>query len=283
MLKNLKKLALQYWNDERGDIGGIVGSVVGGLFGNSAADAQSDAAAAQAQAQKQMYAQSRSDQMPWLSAGGAAVNQLAYLLGLTPTAPPTMKGFAGGGTGANGETAGVNTNWGAPNTNYAGGGFGSLAKPFSMADFQADPGYAFRLSEGEKALERSQAARGGLLSGAAGKAMLDYGQNMGSQEYGNAFDRYRAQQTDLYNRLAGISGTGQVSAGNISNAGQNAANGMGEAYANAGNAKAAGYANMANMFQTGLGYLSNAFNGGGGQYGAPYPNSGQDYGNIVWN
>ena len=38
--------------------------------------------------------------------------------------------------------------------------------PFGMNQFQTDPGYGFRMSEGMKALERSAAARGGLLSGA---------------------------------------------------------------------------------------------------------------------
>ena len=47
---------------------------------------------------------------------------------------------------------------------------------FGMDQFQADPGYGFRLAEGQKALERSAAARGGLLSGATGKNLLRYGQ-----------------------------------------------------------------------------------------------------------
>ena len=57
---------------------------------------------------------------------------------------------------------------------------------FGMEQFQQDPGYAFRLAEGQKALERSAAARGGLMSGAALKAATRYGQEMGSQEFQNA-------------------------------------------------------------------------------------------------
>jgi len=52
----------------------------------------------------------------------------------------------------------------------------SKYEPFTMDKFQADPGYAFRLSEGQKALERSAAARGGLLSGGTGKALQRFGQ-----------------------------------------------------------------------------------------------------------
>lgn len=60
--------------------------------------------------------------------------------------------------------------------------------------FQADPGYAFRLSEGLKALERSAAARGGLMSGGTGKALTRYGQDLASQEYGNAFQRFQQER-----------------------------------------------------------------------------------------
>jgi hypothetical protein len=64
---------------------------------------------------------------------------------------------------------------------------------FRAEDLQADPGYGFRLSEGLKALERSAAARGGLLSGGTGKALTRYGQDMASQEFGNAFNRSLTQ------------------------------------------------------------------------------------------
>ena len=64
---------------------------------------------------------------------------------------------------------------------------------FRAEDLQVDPGYGFRLSEGLKALERSAAARGGLLSGGTGKALTRYGQEMASQEFGNAFNRSLTQ------------------------------------------------------------------------------------------
>jgi hypothetical protein len=57
---------------------------------------------------------------------------------------------------------------------------------------EQDPGYAFRLAEGQKAIDRSAAAKGGLQSGAALKAAAEYGQSMGSQEYGNAYNRFMA-------------------------------------------------------------------------------------------
>ena len=100
-------------------------------------------------------------------------------------------------------------------------GYGSLSKNFSMADFQADPGYAFRLSEGLKTLDRGAAARGGLISGAAVKAAQGYGQDLASQEYLNAFNRFQTNRTNLLNPLQAIAGTGQTATNTLSQAGQN--------------------------------------------------------------
>jgi hypothetical protein len=90
--------------------------------------------------------------------------------------------------------------------------------PFGMSQFQQDPGYAFRLSEGQKTLDRQAAARGGLISGGALKAATRFGQEMGSQEYQNAYNRaYTGYGTDvarenqLYNRQAALAGIGQTS------------------------------------------------------------------------
>jgi len=59
----------------------------------------------------------------------------------------------------------------------------------TAAEMGQDPGYQFRLSEGQKALERSGAARGVTNTGGNMKGLLDYGQQAASQEYGNVYDR----------------------------------------------------------------------------------------------
>lgn len=153
---------------------------------------------------------------------------------------------------------------------------------FGMAQFTADPGYAFRLSEGQKALERSAAARGGLLSGATGKALTRYGQEMGSQEYQNAFNRYQAERAAQLQPLQSLAGVGQTSANTLTNAagvmGSNIAEGLGSAAA----ARASGYVGGANALTSGLGTYLNytqgqnmlaALRGGGGGVGIPttYP------------
>ena len=100
---------------------------------------------------------------------------------------------------------------------------GEFARPFTMDQFQADPGYAFRLSEGQKALERQAAARGGLISGSALKAASRFGQEMGSQEFQNAFARAQTERANVFNPLLALYGTGAETAGALSGA----AGGMG--------------------------------------------------------
>jgi len=135
---------------------------------------------------------------------------------------------------------------------------------------QQDPGYAFRLSEGQKALDRSAAARGGLISGGAMKAAQRYGQEMGSQEFQNA-----------YNRLAGIAQLGPSAAGVQNNLGTgyanqanqlamtNAAN-QGNLALQRGNIAATQYGNYGNALNTALNTDWNkvgknfGFGGGGG-------------------
>ncbi len=135
--------------------------------------------------------------------------------------------------------------------------------PFSMAQFQEDPGYQFRLSEGQKALERSAAARGGLISGAATKAATRYGQDMASNEYTNAFNRYQAERQARLGPLQSLTGMGQTTANtlgaagqtnatNIGNYGIQGANATAEGYMGAANARASGYMGMANAVNSGL-------------------------------
>ena len=124
--------------------------------------------------------------------------------------------------------------------------------PFGMEQFQADPGYGFRLSEGQKALERSAAARGNLLSGGTGKALTRYGQEMGSQEYQNAFNRYQAERQARLNPLQSLAGVGQTASQQLAGqAGQFGSN-MAEAIGAGAQARASGYMGTANTLGGGL-------------------------------
>lgn len=129
--------------------------------------------------------------------------------------------------------------------------------PFGMQQFQADPGYAFRLSEGQKAIERSTAARTGLQSGAALKAAARYGQEMGSQEFANAFNRYQAERQAQLAPLQSLAGVGQTTAQQIGEAGMRTAQNVGETQMSGAAARASGYVGGANALTQGLGTYLN--------------------------
>ena len=131
----------------------------------------------------------------------------------------------------------------------------AAATPFvgpTAADMTADPGYQFRLRQGQEALERSGAARGVTNTGGTLRDILDYGQQAASQEYGNVFGRQR----DVYdlnerNRFNAY----QANYGNAMDAyNLNARNRAGAFTTNVANARDAYAMNQANRFQ---GYQTN--------------------------
>jgi hypothetical protein len=130
---------------------------------------------------------------------------------------------------------------------------GEFYAPFSQTDFKEDPGYAFRLKEGMKALNANAAARGGLISGNALRAATGYGQEMGSQEYQNAFNRYYTERTNKMDPLKFLTGVGQAAgAGQASNIGAATGN-IANLTTGAGNAMAAGQVGSANAYANAIG------------------------------
>ena len=149
---------------------------------------------------------------------------------------------------------------------------GEYARPFTMADFRTDPGYAFRLSEGQKALDRQAAARGGLISGSALKAAQRYGQEMGTQDYGRALQDFYGRQEVARNAAAGVAGYGPTSNALASTAGQNYATNVGNLMTNQGyntaNAMLAGErARQSAYGEIGTQLRSGGFNNMFGNYG----------------
>lgn len=223
-----------------------------------AAQIGANASAAATASQERMFNQQVALQEPFRQAGITAQNRLLDLLGLSGAktreqyrqellpqythAPEQYTAPSGGGmfkdiarmaagvlnqvpvVDENALNAEIDRRMAAVGT---GADYGKYARDFSMADFQADPGYAFRLSEGQKALDRQAAARGGLISGGALKAAQRYGQEMGSQEYTNAFNRYQTNRANQLNPLQSLSGGGQTSTNTLSNAAGNYGTNMG--------------------------------------------------------
>ena len=143
-------------------------------------------------------------------------------------------------------------------------------QPFGMEQFQADPGYQFRMSEGIKALERSAAARGLLSSGPTLKGITQYGQNLASSEYENAFSRYLTQREAAMDPYRYLTGVGQAAAaGQAANVGTTGA-ALADIAAQRGNVQAAQYMGTAGAIGNALGSVGQAV---GGYYAnEPYMN-----------
>jgi hypothetical protein len=73
----------------------------------------------------------------------------------------------------------------------------SLAAGFNPGDLENDPGYQFRLQQGQKALNQGLAARGMGQSGAAMKAAQEYGQGFANSEYADAYNRWLQNNQQL--------------------------------------------------------------------------------------
>lgn len=125
-------------------------------------------------------------------------------------------------------------------------GINALQKLQSGDILGNDPGYAFRLAEGQKALDRQAAAKGGLISGGALKAAQRYGQDMGSQEYQNAFNRY-----------ATLAGYGQGATNQLTSAAGTTGSNIGSGITSAAAANAAGGVGASNALASGLGQYLN--------------------------
>jgi hypothetical protein len=130
--------------------------------------------------------------------------------------------------------------------------------PFSADKFQADPGYAFRLSEGMKSLDRTAAARGGLLSGATLKGAQRFGQDLASQEYQNAYNRYNTDYNMRLGPLQTLAGYGQGATNNLTNTTGTYGANQAENIATGGNIRASSYLNAADALARGASqYLRN--------------------------
>jgi hypothetical protein len=100
-----------------------------------------------------------------------------------------------------------------------------LTRPFTNDDFVKDPGFEFRLAEGQKAIDNTLSRIGLTESGAAVKAATRFSQNFASNEFQNAFNRFQTTQTNRFNRLASLVDTGQQATNRLVGAkGQQTAN-----------------------------------------------------------
>jgi hypothetical protein len=229
----------------------LIGGAMSAGAASDAADAQAGAAANSTALQRDIFNKQTELQAPFRAGGLTAQNRLLTLLGLNP-----MDAAVYGTKGADGTSTlpqGLNVDPNSPD-------FGKYARDFSMADYQADPGYAFRLKEGLKALDASAAARGGLISGAALKAAGRYGQDYASNEYSNAFNRYQINRTNQLQPLQSLMGVGQTATNATSNAAGAYGAAAGSNALQAGNALASGAVGSANAWNSAFGNIGKMFN-----------------------
>lgn len=205
----------------------LAGGLIGAAGARQAASTSADASTNALNLQRDIYGQQTALNAPYREAGLTAQNKMLSLLGL------------GGGKAAP--------------------GYGQYAKDFSMADYQADPGYAFRLSEGMKQLAGGARAQGGAVSGRTMMGAQKYAQGLASEEYGNAFNRYQTNRANQLNPLGSIMSAGQSAANQQSAAagtyGANAATTMG----NAANVAGSAQLGAANTLAGGLGTAASAY------------------------
>lgn len=137
----------------------------------------------------------------------------------------------------------------------------SYYSPFDYDTYQNDPGVGFRFREGLKALQASKAAGGMLRSGNTLRGITQFGQELGSQEYTNAFNRYQAERAAKLNPLQSLVGMGQTSANTIGGAAGQLGTNLSNLAVGGGNARASGYAGMANALASGIGQGVNYYQG----------------------
>ena len=206
---------------------GFVKDAFNGITGKTGAKAAEKAGQLQANSSKyaadlaqKQFEQTRQDQMPWLNAGKNALGQLQnYVANDKPYQDSygnMLKrgigslGFGSGNLSGSVSAGGVSSGGSFNDTmrkdiqaNYDNGKYtGGL----SLDDFEVDPGYNFRKSQGMDGLQSSAAATGSLLSGAALKSLNRYNSDLASQEYGNAWQRDQAQKQQQFGVDTGLRG-----------------------------------------------------------------------------
>lgn len=195
--------------------GALASGVIGAAATKSAAGTQAQGTADALAEQQREYDTSMGLQQNAISTGDTARNKLAGLLGLNTTG--TAAGFDGAAYLAANPDVAANATFAAnPYQHYTeyGQAEGRAYTPTANASgtdsassvLASDPGYAFRLQQGQQAIDNKAAAGGSYFSGAALKAASAYNSGQASQEYGN-----------YVNQLSSLAGAGQTASNAASN------------------------------------------------------------------
>lgn len=251
----------------------IGGSAVLGYVGSQqAADKQSGAAGQASQVQQNMFNQTQGNLAPWMNSGQSSLAELDRLLGIGTNGAAGFDPQAYLAANPDVAQKGMDPyqhylqygkaegrQFTPVQTGGTGQATGSLTKPFSLADFQASPAYEFNLGEGMKAIGKSAAARGKYYAPATLQDIGKYSQGVASNEFQNAFNNYNTDQNNVFNRLFGVSNSGQNAANQTGTFGANTANQVGQNTMGAGNAAASGIVGGTNAITGGAGDAYNNY------------------------
>lgn len=258
--------------------GAIVAGGATAAAGSAAAGAQSAAARSATNAETNMFNQTQSNLSPFIQSGTEANNALLQGLGLgTPALTSAQENQAfvalrnkyGGNDALAGAEYSQRLKQGpqgfadlvpglaTPDTGSMAAG--SLIAPFNPteAQLEATPGYQFNLEQGQKAVTNANAARGLGVSGAALKGAATFASGLADSTYQNQFNNYQTQQTNVYNRLAGLAQLGQGSAAGVGSIAQQTGSSIGGNLIGAGNAQGAADMSVANSLGQSSNNLSN--------------------------
>lgn len=136
----------------------------------------------------------------------------------------------------------------------------------TAAEAMADPGYQFGLNQGSRLLQGSAAARGGLHSGAAMKALTKFGNDYATTKFNDVFNRKQTVVGNNFNRMTGAAGLGQAGYNQVNQAGANYASGVGGNILNNANFQGAAGLAQSNIIGNAVNRLS-SYSGGGGKVG----------------
>lgn len=228
--------------------GTVASSVIGGISSKNAANAQAAASQAQLALEREIHYDNKATNQPLISQRDNALSLMSGEMGVGNMPSFSEKGELLRTYGMDDGRVAIQYRdnptgeWRTTQNQFDDiSGAKDFLESRQHGGFEATPGYQFQLEQGQNALERSQAARGTSLGGAAMKEAMRFGQGLASQEYGN-----------YYNRLSGMAGFGQQGATANQQSGQAYATGAGNALQAEGAARASGYAGVNNALQSGI-------------------------------
>jgi hypothetical protein len=211
------------WGFAIGGAATLGSAIIGANASSDAANTQAAAAAQASQVEQNQFNTTQKNLAPWMQGGQQSLAQLLKLMGVGPGA-------------------------GTP-------GYGQLTQPFVYSP--NSPEAQFELQQGTSAIQNAATPGGSPIGGNTLKALTQFGQSLGTEDYQQQFNNFLTQNQYLANLFGTQSGAGQNAAAGIGAFGAQTAGQVGSNTIGAGNALAAGQIGTANSIAGGLNGVGN--------------------------